>query len=204
MSLQTPLRNTECLLEEKGSRFISQLLPLQQEADVRNLQQKARDEHPKASHVVYGWRLITDKGQISEGFSDDGEPSGTSGMPVLRQLQHDHAVNALILVVRYFGGTKLGTGGLQRAYSQSARDALSLLNTDDWQLWKARSEWCLCADFSQEGLLRRLIQEAGGDITGCDYSNTGIRLHCVLNEDCVDNVRANLPFDIRLIQAERD
>ena len=204
MSPKIPLHGTECQLEEKGSRFISQLVPLAQENDVRILQQQARDAHPKASHVVYGWRLITDKGQISEGFSDDGEPSGTSGMPVLRQLQHENAVNSLILVVRYFGGTKLGTGGLQRAYSQAARDALALLNAEDWVHWKARSVWQLNADFSQEGLLRRLLQEAGAEITGCDYSNTGIRIDCVLNDDCVGNVKANLPFDIRLIQADRD
>lgn len=77
-----------------------------------------RDKHSKAVHFVYAYRLI-ESGQIVERFSDDGEPKGSSGMPVLNVLRGYELINCAAIVVRYFGGTLLGVGGLVRAYTQS-------------------------------------------------------------------------------------
>lgn len=79
------------------------------------------------------FRAISDDGRIIESAKDDGEPSGTSGMPILKAMQGARLVEAGIVVVRYFGGTKLGTGGLARAYSAAARAAIERADLHPWQ-----------------------------------------------------------------------
>jgi len=74
-------------------------------------------EHPKARHIVYAYRELNEFNQIIENSSDDGEPKGSSGVPVLNVLRGEEFINVAILVVRYFGGIKLGIGGLVRAYT---------------------------------------------------------------------------------------
>jgi len=106
--------------EVKQSKFIAHLLPYEQfEQELESL----KKEHPKARHFVTAFRYLNEYSQIVEHSSDDGEPKGTSGKPSLMVLQGQEIINSAAIVVRYFGGTKLGTGGLVRAYS----DALNLL-----------------------------------------------------------------------------
>jgi uncharacterized YigZ family protein len=106
--------------EVKQSKFIAHFVPYElYEETLQNL----KTLHPKARHFVTAFRYINEYGQIVEHSSDDGEPKGTSGKPSLMVLQGEEIVNAAVIVVRYFGGTKLGTGGLVRAYS----DTLNLL-----------------------------------------------------------------------------
>ncbi|EAL3126754.1 YigZ family protein, partial [Campylobacter jejuni] len=82
-------------------------------------------EHPKAVHFVYAYRVLNDFNQIVEDKSDDGEPKGTSGMPTLNVLRGYDLINAALITVRYFGGIKLGTGGLVRAYSDAANTVIN-------------------------------------------------------------------------------
>ncbi len=86
---------------------------------------RLKQEHPKARHFVYAYRYLNDFDQIVENCSDDGEPRGTSGKPTLNVLAGNELINCAIIIVRYFGGVKLGTGGLVRAYSSSANLAIS-------------------------------------------------------------------------------
>ncbi len=110
-------------LEVKQSKFIAHLMPYSQfNAILDNLKQ----EHPKARHFVSAFRYMNEYEQIVEGSSDDGEPRGTSGKPSLHVLQGNELINVAVVIVRYFGGTKLGTGGLVRAYS----DAVNLVLKD--------------------------------------------------------------------------
>lgn len=103
------------------SRFITYLIPVRnEEAAVENLE-RIRKAHWDATHHVPAW--VLDSG--AQKFSDDGEPGGTAGLPVLEALKHGNMKNCMLVVVRYFGGTKLGTGGLVRAYGQAARAVLS-------------------------------------------------------------------------------
>lgn len=107
--------------EEKKSRFIGFLLPYSQFPEYLS---KLRKEHPKANHFVTAFRAFNDQGQITEGGKDDGEPNGTSGMPALKVLQGNDLINVGAIVVRYFGGTRLGKGGLSRAYANGVKQPL--------------------------------------------------------------------------------
>jgi len=103
-------------LEIKQSKFIAHIMPYSQ---YKETLQKLKDSHPKARHFVVAYRYLNEFNQIVEHSSDDGEPKGTSGKPSLFVLQGTELINSAVIIVRYFGGTKLGTGGLVRAYSDS-------------------------------------------------------------------------------------
>ncbi|MBX1886773.1 IMPACT family protein [Campylobacter peloridis] len=108
-------------IEIKKSTFLAFLCPFK---DFKNLMQKLKSEHLKAVHFVYAYRYLNEFGQIIEDKSDDGEPKGTSAMPCLNVLRGALLVNCAVIVVRYFGGIKLGTGGLVRAYSEATNEAI--------------------------------------------------------------------------------
>ena len=103
-------------LEIKQSKFIAYLLPY---SLYKNTLDNLKQEHPKARHFVVAYRYLNDFNQIVEHSSDDGEPKGTSGKPTLMVLQGSDIINSAVITIRYFGGTKLGTGGLVRAYSDA-------------------------------------------------------------------------------------
>jgi uncharacterized YigZ family protein len=109
-----------------NSRFIATMGRADTVAEAKAFIQSVRDEMPDATHHVYAFK-VGYGASITEGMSDDGEPSGTSGPPVLAVLRGADMGNVVIVVTRYFGGTKLGTGGLVRAYGGAAKDALAAL-----------------------------------------------------------------------------
>lgn len=115
--------NIEAEIVEKKSKFIANLYYIENENDVDNLLNSIRKEHYNARHNCYAYRII-DGNSIVERSSDDGEPSGTAGSPMLNILQKNNIVNVLVVVTRYFGGILLGTGGLVKAYSDSMKKAL--------------------------------------------------------------------------------
>jgi len=106
----------------KKSQFIGHIVPMDM---FDEYMEKLRAEHPKARHFVWATRHFNEHGQIVEHCSDDGEPKNTSGKPTLKVLQGHDIVNAGIITVRYFGGVKLGTGGLVRAYNDAGQDAIN-------------------------------------------------------------------------------
>jgi uncharacterized YigZ family protein len=108
-------------VEVKRSKFIAHLVPFSQFEIQR---QKLREEHPKASHIVTAYRMLNAYDQIVESSSDDGEPKGCAGLPVLNVLRGAELINSALLIVRYFGGTRLGTGGMVRAYGLAAKTVL--------------------------------------------------------------------------------
>jgi len=117
--------NMACEIEDviKKSRFIGFIYPCQSEAEIVECLEKLRSEHPGANHIVFAYRIKTEAGIISR-FYDAGEPSGTAGKPVYSYIEGYDLINVLVVVVRYFGGIKLGAGGLTRAYGQSAKHAI--------------------------------------------------------------------------------
>ena len=117
-------------LEEKQSRFIAHIVPI---ADFQEKLAVLKALHPKASHHVTAFREISLTDQISEGAKDDGEPAGTSGMPVLKTLIGASLMNVGMIVTRYFGGTKLGTGGLARAYSGASNLVIKEARKVEWK-----------------------------------------------------------------------
>lgn len=104
----------------KQSKFIAHLLPFDAYETTLNF---LKTQHPKARHFVTAYRYLNEYAQVVEHLSDDGEPKGTSAKPSLMVLQGKELINSAVIIVRYFGGTKLGTGGLVRAYS----DAVNLV-----------------------------------------------------------------------------
>ncbi len=107
----------EAVLIEKKSKFYSYLFSIQTQHDVMEIIQDLQKEHKKATHICYAFRITN---PFSEKAVDDGEPSGTAGRPILTVLQRKDLHDVLLVVVRYFGGIKLGAGGLIRAYSKVA------------------------------------------------------------------------------------
>ncbi len=111
-------------LEIKKSLFIATAAPLENTAEAKVRVARVRALHPKANHVVWVYAVGGETSQAF-GMSDDGEPRGTAGSPALKVLQHSGFTNILVTVVRYFGGIKLGRGGLVRAYTESVQAALA-------------------------------------------------------------------------------
>ncbi len=106
-----------CEIIEKKSRFWGFLLECEKEEEVKTFLEELKKEHKKATHFCWACRLKT---PFCERAVDDGEPSGTAGRPILSVLQKKDLQNRAIIVVRYFGGVKLGAGGLLRAYAGTA------------------------------------------------------------------------------------
>jgi uncharacterized YigZ family protein len=107
---------------DRGSKFLAYAYPVENEKEALAWVEQLRREHHKANHHCFAYRLGTDKHNFRA--SDDGEPSGTAGRPILGQIDSFGLTNALVVVVRYFGGTLLGTSGLIQAYRASAQEAL--------------------------------------------------------------------------------
>jgi uncharacterized YigZ family protein len=116
--------------EVARSRFIASVASASTVDDARAFLAQIRAEMPDASHHVYAFRVGYGQ-SVTEGMSDDGEPTGTSGPPVLAVLRGSGLGDIVIVITRYFGGTKLGTGGLVRAYSEAAHTALNNLKTEE-------------------------------------------------------------------------
>ena len=110
-----------CTIEVTRSKFITQIIPI---SEFPGLQEKLKKEHPKANHVVYALRYLNEFDQIVENSSDDGEPKGCAGVPALNVLRGTDLINCAVLIVRYFGGIKLGTGGMARAYALAVKNVL--------------------------------------------------------------------------------
>ncbi|MFV0558430.1 MAG: YigZ family protein [Enterococcus sp.] len=112
-------------IEIKKSRFICSLKRIESESEAKDYLQKLKKEHWKANHNCSAL-ILGEQAQIQRS-SDDGEPSGTAGIPMLEVLKKNELINVIAVVTRYFGGTKLGAGGLIRAYSHSVAEALNQL-----------------------------------------------------------------------------
>lgn len=112
----------EKMIIEKKSKFIGILVPISDEDQAKEQLEIIRKNHYNASHHCMAYRIGLD--QVLERYADDGEPSGTAGMPMLEVLRGVDLKNVMVVAVRYFGGTKLGTGGLVRAYTQVVQDVI--------------------------------------------------------------------------------
>lgn len=114
----------ETLFKEKNSKFFGYAFPVTSEEEVKLLLEEVKKQHHSARHWCYAFQLGTDEKKLYYRANDDGEPSNSAGMPIYGQIQSFEVTNVLIIVVRYFGGVKLGVGGLISAYRTSAQMAL--------------------------------------------------------------------------------
>ena len=112
----------EILYKDKASKFIGFAYPVKDEKEIKEKLDHLRNLHPKATHHCYAYRLGLDKNNYRA--NDDGEPNGTAGKPILGQIDSFGITNCLIVIVRYFGGTKLGVSGLIDAYKECAKETI--------------------------------------------------------------------------------
>ncbi len=123
---KTITRPSEGLFKDRGSKFIARAYPVLSEDEVKQRLEELRKEFHDARHHCYAYQLGVDKSAYR--INDDGEPSGTAGRPIFGQIQSFDLTNVLIVVVRYFGGTKLGVSGLINAYKTASKEALEASN----------------------------------------------------------------------------
>lgn len=155
--------------EEKRSRFIATLVPY---VDFNATIAELRAEHKKANHHVSAVRYFNEADQIVELGKDDGEPSGTSGIPTLKTLIGAELVNVAVIVTRYFGGIKLGTGGLARAYSGASNAVIASASLTKWHKFTSFETWSAFADVSQ---VEALIAKTGVSVTDRIFETHGVR-----------------------------
>ena len=157
----------------KKSRFIGCVQPMADRASAQTAVDALWKQHPGAAHIC--WALLAG-GQSAA--VDDGEPGGTAGRPMLDVLRHQDLEGVLATVVRYFGGVKLGAGGLVRAYTDTVAQAL--LTAPKVQLQRMKTLQCL-VPYAQEGLLRREIDAAGAELVDVQHG-TLVTLRLRLSE----------------------
>jgi uncharacterized YigZ family protein len=149
------------------SRFICYLKPCASSADAKAFIKSLQVLHPQANHHCYAFIAGRPENSQLYGFSDDGEPSGTAGKPMLSMLMGSNIGEICAVVVRYFGGTKLGPGGLQRAYGGSVRQALAILPTK-FKIPMVRKT--LACQYTQVNDVLYFIGQIGGEIIQQDYN----------------------------------
>ncbi len=120
---KTVLKQGYALVEEKKSEFIANVFPVETEEEALEQLNAIKKQYKDARHNCFAY-IINENGVLKERYSDDGEPSGTAGMPILEVLRREELFNVLVVITRYFGGTLLGTGGLVRNYGKSTKDGI--------------------------------------------------------------------------------
>lgn len=153
---------------EKRSRFIGYCKPVKTEDEAVEFINKIKKDHWDARHNVYAYSLR--EGQIKR-YSDDGEPSGTAGVPVLDVITKSGVTDTVVVVTRYFGGVLLGTGGLVRAYSAAAKLGLEAAGIIEMSLC---AECEISCSYNQYGKLNTIIMNMGGFVDNCDFADNVI------------------------------
>lgn len=182
--IYVPYQEAESEFVEKRSRFIGRIWPVDSEDQAQELIRRVKKQHYDARHNCWCYLL----GSTVVRYSDDGEPQGTAGQPMLAVLRRENVTNAVCVVTRYFGGILLGAGGLTRAYGKSARDALAAAGVAAMGRWTAAR--CTCP----YPLLERVKQEAqatGGTVDGIDYG-ADVTLNLSLPEDAPKRLQDRL------------
>ena len=160
--------NTKDEFVEKRSRFIGYCKPVTTEQEAIDFINKIKKDHWDATHNVYAYSLR--EGQIKR-YSDDGEPSGTAGMPALDVILKNDVVDVVVVVTRYFGGVLLGTGGLVRAYAKGCKVALEAANIVTMELC---SQCKISCSYNQYGKINTLVMQKCGYVDNCDFADNVI------------------------------
>ena len=177
----------EAQLTEKRSRFLAFAFHVNNEAEAKNIVGQFKKKYYDARHVCYAY-VLGENGNTTRA-NDDGEPSGTAGRPILGQIQSRGLTYTLAIVVRYFGGVKLGTGPLGVAYKTAAADALDEAEKEE-RIVKAQFE--VCVPYSDADTAMRFVREAGADITERNYTDTDTLLKISVRLDDETTLRERL------------
>ncbi|PIE04582.1 MAG: YigZ family protein [Spirochaetales bacterium] len=203
MQLWVPSGRGESDFTEKKSRFIGAARRARTAEEARSIVAALREEHPRSRHVVWAYVLGADG--VLKGMSDDGEPRGTAGRPVLDHITGAKLTDTLVTVVRYFGGIKLGTGGLCSAYGQAARQALEAMSREPLI---ERRQLRLGMEYSVYDTMLRLLERFEGRVVEDSFGeNVSLRAEIpagVLNDflAAVENASRGAAA-VELIEQER-
>lgn len=173
------------LFKDKNSKFYGYTFPVLNEDDVKLQLEQLKKEHHAARHWCYAYQIGTET--IIYRANDDGEPSNSAGMPIYDQIQSFNVTNVLIVVVRYFGGVKLGVGGLINAYRTAAKMSLSTSNIIKKTI---NVNYLICFDYKHMNTVMRIIKEKSLRIT-----NQKLELDCKITISVRKN-ESDLIFDI--------
>ncbi|WP_020483538.1 IMPACT family protein [Methylomonas sp. MK1] len=178
-----------CEVEEiiKKSRFIGVISPCQTEREALLLLKDLHQRFPDASHIVYAYRIQSPDGLICR-FHDAGEPSGTAGKPIFQHLEGKQLINLVVAVIRYFGGVKLGAGGLTRAYGNVAKQVIEAADIVEYIEFV---ELTLTLDYHRLQALEYQLKKLDGSIIGQDFSDS-VRLSVKLPKSNLPALRAFL------------
>ncbi len=152
---------------EKKSRFIGYTAPVSSEGEAVAFIDRIRKQHYDARHNCFAYSIGTDA-QPLERCSDDGEPQGTAGKPILEVIKGSGIKNICIVVTRYFGGTLLGTGGLVRAYTEAARAGIA---ASDVHTVRSLTEGKMELEYSDLGKLKYLVEQTDAEIVNTEYTD---------------------------------
>jgi uncharacterized YigZ family protein len=168
--VRVPAGPAEGEIREKGSVFLARIVPAASEEAARAALADLAREHPDATHHCWAWRIGWPPRERS---TDAGEPAGTAGVPILRVLAGAGLSDALAVVVRWFGGTKLGKGGLARAYAAATREALAALPVVEQV---PTVDLALEIPYDKLGAVKRLVRPPEVEIAGEEYGAGTVRL----------------------------
>jgi uncharacterized YigZ family protein len=183
---------TEEKLKEKGSQFIAQCFPVSKENEAAKLLDEIREKYYDATHHCYAYRLFDETLK----YSDDGEPSGTAGLRILNAIDHFSLTNILVVVIRYFGGTKLGVGPLGKTYYNSAFEVLQKANKINKTYY---NKIFVTVNFSQISSVHHVIYYYNVELINTDYKDSVtfeilVRLNDVENfqNKMIDNLKGDV------------
>ncbi|ANE54122.1 MULTISPECIES: IMPACT family protein [Methylomonas] len=178
-----------CQIEEivKKSRFIGVISPCRSEAEALAVLTDLHRRYPDASHIVYAYRIQSADGLVCR-FYDAGEPSGTAGKPIFQHLEGKQLINLVVAVVRYFGGIKLGAGGLTRAYGNVAKAVIEAADIVDYVEF---AEVDLTLDYSRLQPLEYQLKKLDGSILAQEFSDN-VRLTVKLPKHNLPSLNAFL------------
>ncbi|BFM01407.1 YigZ family protein [Psychrobacter alimentarius] len=195
MSYQTLKRAVTARLEIKKSEFIAYAYPVTSRENAMFHVEQLRVQYADARHHCWAYIIGDPNNTTSAGFDDDGEPNGTAGKPILNVLQHKSIGNVIIIVVRYFGGIKLGAGGLTRAYAGSAQAAVDMMTLLEHV---PMTQVQILAEFATEAQCRYVVDTLNGRIDDVAYSKQ-VLLTATLAEADIDSLKERLAMDGRVL-----
>ncbi len=196
MSYQTLKNPVTARLEIKKSEFIAYAFPVNSREQAMFHVEQLREQYPDARHWCWAYIIGDPDNTTSAGFDDDGEPNGTAGRPILGVLQHKSIGNVIIVVVRYFGGIKLGAGGLTRAYAGSAQAAVDQMIL---QPFVPMTQVQILADFATEAQCRYVVESLEGTIEDVAYSKQ-VTLTVTIAEVDIETLKTELAMAGRVIE----
>jgi uncharacterized YigZ family protein len=171
----------------KKSRFIGVIVPCAAENAALQQLKQLYDAHPHANHIAFAYRIKTPAGLVCR-FHDAGEPTGTAGKPIFQHLEGKQLINVLVAVIRYFGGVKLGAGGLTRAYGNTARQVIEVAEMIEYVEFATLE---LSLDYKHISQLEYQLKKLDGQIIQQDFSGQ-VKVLIRLPENNVKNLQAIL------------